>query len=266
MAGSGPDLLLIHGTGAATHSWRGLFPLLCRSFRVVAPDLPGHGFTQAPVRDRLSLDGMATDIAALLAVLEVRPAIGIGHSAGAAVLARMCMDGAIDPRLLVSLNGALLPFRGVAGRVFSPLAKVLATTSVFPTLFATRASNRAVVERLLRGTGSAVDPQGVEFYWRLVQSAGHCAAALAMMANWELAPLTRSLPALRTQLDLIVGERDRTVDPNVSRRISAQVKGARLVPLPGLGHLAHEEAPERVVQIICERARELGILAERSGK
>ena len=45
--GSGPVLLLAHGTGAATHSWRGLAPLLAQHFTVVAPDLPGHGYTEA---------------------------------------------------------------------------------------------------------------------------------------------------------------------------------------------------------------------------
>ena len=43
--GEGPPALLIHGTAGATHSWRGLAPLLARDFRLVAPDLPGHGFT-----------------------------------------------------------------------------------------------------------------------------------------------------------------------------------------------------------------------------
>lgn len=260
LAGDGPDLLLIHGTGAATHSWRGLFPLLTRHFRVAAPDLPGHGFTSAPPVRRLSLDGMAADLTGLLNALEVRPAVAVGHSAGAAVLARMCLDGAIAPRLLVSLNGALLPFRGMAGRLFSPLAKVLAATSVFPTLFATRASNRAVVERLLQNTGSAVDAEGLEYYWRLVQSAGHCAAALGMMANWELDPLTRALPGLEPQLDLLVGARDRTVDPSASGRVAARVPGARVVTFDRLGHLAHEEAPARVAETIVARAQDVGVL------
>ena len=46
--GAGPALLLLHGTGAATHSWRALAPLLAEHFTVVAPDLPGHGFTGPP--------------------------------------------------------------------------------------------------------------------------------------------------------------------------------------------------------------------------
>ena len=61
-----PVLLLLHGTGAATHSWRGLAPLLAQDFFVIAPDLPGHGFTDPLPADRLSLPGMASAIRDLL--------------------------------------------------------------------------------------------------------------------------------------------------------------------------------------------------------
>ena len=52
--GQGPVALLLHGTGSATHSWRDLAPLLARDFTVVAPDLPGHGFTSAIGRAQFS--------------------------------------------------------------------------------------------------------------------------------------------------------------------------------------------------------------------
>ena len=45
--GSGPVALLLHGTGASTHSWRNVMPLLAQRFQVVALDLPGHGFSSA---------------------------------------------------------------------------------------------------------------------------------------------------------------------------------------------------------------------------
>ncbi|MFX4944941.1 alpha/beta fold hydrolase, partial [Acinetobacter baumannii] len=68
--GEGPVALLAHGTGAATHSWRKLMPILAKSFTVIAPDLPGHGFTDTPPSHRLSLVSMASDLAALCRALD----------------------------------------------------------------------------------------------------------------------------------------------------------------------------------------------------
>ena len=97
--GSGPPLLLLHGTGAATHSWRDLMPMLAQDFTVIAPDLPGHGFTETPGGDGLSLRGMARELAALLGALGLQPALAVGHSAGAAIAIRMRLDGRLDGRL-----------------------------------------------------------------------------------------------------------------------------------------------------------------------
>jgi magnesium chelatase accessory protein len=248
--GSGPVALLVHGTGAATHSWRGLAPLLARGFTVVAPDLPGHGFTQTPSAAGLSLPGMAAGVGALLRALDLRPALAVGHSAGAAVLARMILDGAIAPRALVSLNGALLPLRGLPGQLFSPLARLFSASDLLPRVLAWRARDPAAVERLMHGTGSSIDPEGVALYARLVRSPAHVAGALAMMANWDLQPLARELPALTAPLTLVAAACDRMVPPSEAMRVRALLPRARLITLGGLGHLAHEEAPQRVCELI----------------
>jgi magnesium chelatase accessory protein len=253
--GGGPVLLLVHGTGSATHSWRGLAPLLAERFTVLAPDLPGHGFTQAPPQGVFTLPGMAKALAGLLRALDARPALVVGHSAGAAILARMCLDGRITPERLVSLNGALLPFRGLAGQLFSPLAKLVASTSLAPRLFARQAADPAVVERLARDTGSSLDPVGLELYGRLARRPGHVAAALRMMAGWDLRSLARDLPCLRLPLHLLVGGNDRTIRPAEARRVRELVPTADVIRLPGLGHLAHEEQPDEVAELIVRLAQ-----------
>ena len=155
--GRGPAVLFVHGTGSANDSWRGLAPLLARHFTVIAPDLPGHGFTSAPAPDLATLPGMAGALSSLLRTLGVSPELVVGHSAGAAIAARMCLDADIRPRGLVSLNGALLPLRGLPGHVFSPVAKLAANPFV-SRLIAKRAADRSAVEAPHPRTGSTLDP------------------------------------------------------------------------------------------------------------
>jgi magnesium chelatase accessory protein len=255
--GEGPVLLLLHGTGATTHSWRDLAPLLARDFTIVAPDLPGHGFTDQPPSAQMSLSGMAKLLRDLLDTLDAEPQVAVGHSAGAAILIRMCLDGAIAPRCLISLNGALLPMGGVPGRVFSPLARMLASSSLAARLFAWRAGDRNVVQRLLRGTGSRIDAGGAELYARLARNPGHVGGALAMMANWDLDSLSHALPKLKTPLVLVAGSNDRTIPSADSYRVHALLPAARVVRLNGLGHLAHEEQPQAIADLILNAARQL---------
>lgn len=248
--GSGPVLLLVHGTGSATHSWRSMAPLLAERFTVIAPDMPGHGFTERPSGERMSLPGMAKSLVGLLEAMDISPAYAVGHSAGAAVLARMCIDSQISPKRLISLNGALLPLVGLPGHIFAPVARLLAMLPGVPWFFARHGADKATVERLLRDTGSRVDPVAVDLYGRLIRCPGHVAAALAMMANWELDTLEKDLNRLRTPLHLVAGANDRTVPSEDSRRAASLISGARVTLLPGLGHLAHEEAPCVVAALI----------------
>jgi magnesium chelatase accessory protein len=256
--GEGPALLLLHGTGASTHSFRALAPRLAAHFTVIAPDLPGHAFTEGTDDTGAGLPGMARGLAQLLRALDVRPVVVVGHSAGAAILARMCLDGRITPSLVVSLNGALLPWRGLAGHVFRPLAQILAATPFAHRLFARRAADRAAVERLIAGTGSRLDREGIDLYARLTGNPGHVSGALRMMAAWDLAPLERDLPRLTQPLVLVAGSRDATVPPDQARDVAALLPTARIVTLPGLGHLAHEEAPDTVATLLLDLARDAG--------
>lgn len=246
-----PQIVLIHGTGSSSHSWRHLAPLLCTDFEVVQFDLPGHGFTHTPASQALSLPGIADAVASLLALLQVRPALVIGHSAGAAVAAQLVLDQSIAPQALVALNGALLPLHGVAGRIFSPMARALASQTVVPRLFAWNASRPAVVERLIAGTGSQLDAEGLRLYGRLVSDAGHAAGALRMMAAWDLQALAVRLPQLAVPLHLVAGARDRTLPHGHSERVQQAVPRAQLSLLARLGHLAHEEDAARVLAVLA---------------
>jgi magnesium chelatase accessory protein len=265
VAGQGPDLLLVHGTAAATHSWRDLIPLLAPHFRVIAPDLPGHGFTDPMPAQRLSLPAVAQALGALLQALDAQPVLVAGHSAGAAILLRLALDGRIAPETVVSLNGALIPFAEKHAAFFSRAARMLVTLPFVPSLMAWRASDRAVAERLLQDTGSRLDRRGVDLYARLIRHSSHVAAALGMMANWDLVPLLRDLPRLRCGLVLVVGADDRTIPPAQAQKVRARLPAARVVTLPGLGHLAHEERPGQVGDLLLDLRRQAAPPLDRTG-
>ena len=248
IAGAGPVLLLLHGTGAATHSWRALLPLLAAHFTVVAPDLPGHGFTG---RRPQTLPAMAKAVAALLVELALKPAIVVGHSAGAAVGLRMVLDAQINAKAVVGLSPALLPFPGLAAKLFPTMAKLLFVNPFAPYIFARMAGpTREVARFMLKSTGSSLDDNAVDFYARLFRKPGHIAGTIGMMASWDLEPLKRDLPGLKVPLLLIHGDGDTAIPLAKAREAAALMPGARLEVLTGLGHLAHEEAPERVAEMI----------------
>ena len=77
-----------------------------------------------------------------------------------------------------------------------------------------------------------------------------------MMAEWDLESLKRDLPRLAAPLLLIHGEADAAIPIAGAREAAALVPGARLMPLAGLGHLAHEEAPAAIAAAIGDFAGE----------
>jgi magnesium chelatase accessory protein len=238
-----PALWLLHGTGAASHSWRGLLPWLAGPWRLVVPDLPGHGFSSRLPSGQQSLPGMAAALGALAQALALPPAAIVGHSAGAALALRAQLDGRLAARHVVGVNAALLPFDGLAGWAFGPMARLMARQSWVPWLFARRARDSAAVRRLVAATGSRLDADGLALYARLMRNPGHVAGALAMMADWDLAGLWRDLPTLALAPDLLVATRDATVPPSQAQRVRLHLPATRVRELAGLGHLAHEEAP-----------------------
>ena len=247
--GTGRPILLLHGTGASSHSWRDVMPLLATHHQVIVPDLPGHGFTKYASRTDLSLKGMARAVGALLKTLGIAPEIVVGHSAGAVVALEMIDQALITPQRLVSFNGAFFPIAGPVGQFFSPLAKLIASFGFLNGIFS-RLVDRAAVERLLDSTGSKIDARGVDFYARLFSNESHISGTLTMMAEWDLTGVRGMLECLKTPLVLVKAMRDKTIPPETADDVARVTPHATVATLTGLGHLAHEEDPKRAADLI----------------
>jgi magnesium chelatase accessory protein len=258
-AGTGPRLLLIHGTGSSLRSWDGVWPALSARFEVLAPDLPGHGDTGGWADHRASLPRMAAALTDLLQAVEGPPHLIVGHSAGAAVMLQVAMGTRLAPAGLMALNGALQPLGGVASAGLRPLARLLSQQAWLPALMARRASQPQGLSRLIASTGSRLDAAATAHYRELLTRPAHVRGALDMMGHWRLESLLEALPRLRTPLWLVAASNDRTVPAAQSRRLAERLPRARFVALPGLGHLAHEEDPAQVVALIDALAAACGV-------
>ena len=246
----GPTLLLLHGAGGATHSFRHLIPLLAAHYHVIALDLPGQGFTALGARHRCGLDQMAEDIARLATQQGWQPAAIIGHSAGAALALRLA-EHLPATTAVVGINAALGKFDGVAGWLFPAMARLLAMTPLVAHLFSKVAGTPAQVRQLLQSTGSRIDAAGEAQYLHLLRMPSHVGATLAMMAQWNLDGLLSRLDDLKRPCLLITASNDRAVPPAVSQKAAARLLHARWVDLPGFGHLLHEEAADQTASLIC---------------
>ena len=84
MRAPGRVLLLVHGMGGSSNSWSGVIPLLAKKYRVIAPDLLGHGESDKP-RGDYSVGAFAVLLRDLLDALDVTRVTVIGHSLGGGI-------------------------------------------------------------------------------------------------------------------------------------------------------------------------------------
>ncbi len=244
-----PTVLLLHGTGGSTHEWADVLPALSAYARVIAPDLPGHGFSSGADHE-LSLSGMAAAVGDLLLALDVRPDVIVGHSAGAAVALRLTLDGLVTPKTVLGFNPALIPPPDIWVDMLAPFASLLVESSWLSRSAAWIAGRGGAVRSLLESSGARLSDAQVARYSELFTNPAHCAAALGMMNRWNLPALARDAVALQVPFTAYAGERDlwvplRELTPHVER-----IPKATVVRVPEVGHLMPEEAPMVVVHAV----------------
>jgi magnesium chelatase accessory protein len=161
--------------------------------------------------------------------------------------------------MVIGLNAALGNFKGVAGWLFPALAKMLALNPLTAGLFVKSVSGKGRVEALIRSTGSHLDPVGMQLYERLIRDTRHVEATLTMMSQWRLDRLDADLPGISAKTTLIAGTADKAVPPDTSKAAALRMPHATYIPLPGLGHLAHEEQPHMTCELIRKTLADGGI-------
>jgi magnesium chelatase accessory protein len=250
VAGTGPAVLLLHGTGGASHSWGDVLPLLSRDRTVIVPDLPGQGFSSA-LPEPPTVTAMARAVRALCAALTLEPASAAGHSAGAAILLAMARDAMLPLTGIAGFGAALVAPPAMYRELVAPLINPLVTSSITARIGAAVGAQRFIADTLLSATGSPVPEAQRARYRALFAAPAHVRGAMALMAHWDLAGLMDSLAsAALPPITLVHGTRDAFVPITALRAAAARMPSATVVAWEGAGHLLHEERPSETEAVI----------------
>jgi pimeloyl-ACP methyl ester carboxylesterase len=254
-AGTGPDIVLVHGALATSHDWTsGPFEAFATLGRVTAVDRPGHGLSLRPRFDGTPRS-QARQIKDGLDALGVGRALLVGHSFGALVslafaelfadeVAHLVLVGPLafpEPRLI---EHSLLAPR--ATPVLGPLLSSAAEATFDPAFL-----------RLLQQMMFWPDP--VPELWRETFPYDQVLDRAAMVAEGEdmAAILPGSLPgminlaAVPVPATILIGTSDKILDHNRQGRLLAPLMPrAKLVELMGIGHMPHHAAPDALLAAV----------------
>jgi pimeloyl-ACP methyl ester carboxylesterase len=253
--GSGPDLVLIHGMVNSSRHWEAVAGRLAGSYRVIAPDLIGHGDSATP-RGDYSLGAHAASIRDLLATIGVERATIVGHSLGGGVAMQffyqfpqhterlaLISSGGLGREVSPLLRGAALP-------ASSALLNVIARPRLVSTLAAAGGKLRA------RGRPEGVQLQAVARALRPLQEPGARRAFMQTLRavidiHGQRVSAADRLYLLGEMPTLIVwGERDRTIPIAHGIAAAEEIPNSRFESLPRAAHFPNLEDPEGLAAII----------------
>lgn len=248
-AGRGPTVVLIHGSAGATHTWRNVLPALARVADVIAVDLPGHGFTTGATTGQLSLEGMTNAVRELLRTLDVMPTLGVGHSAGAAVLLQLTSYREVAPQSVIGCNSALVSINAL-GQLLLPVSRVLFDAGPVRSLAAALLHSGALARTLLRSTGTMLDPAQEARYVSLLADDTHVGAVLGMMTRWDLSALQATFPRIGIPVTLVHSRNEPWVSYDELMDATRTLPMRSVVDVTPAGHLIPDEKPAALVDVI----------------
>ncbi|KUI01145.1 alpha/beta hydrolase [Mycolicibacterium acapulense] len=253
--GSGAEvLLLIHGMAGSSETWRAVIPQLSRRYRVIAPDLLGHGRSDKP-RGDYSLGAFAVWLRDLLDELGISKATIVGQSLGGGVAMQFVYQHPdYCQRLVLISSGGLGPDVGWTLRLLSaPGAEFLLPAIAPPPVLTVGNKLRSWFR-----TAGIQSPRGAEM-WSAYSSLADAQTRHAFLRTLRsvvdyrgqaVSALNRLHVANELPIMAIWGDEDRIIPVAHAYAAHEARPECRLEVLPGVGHFAHVERPNDVVDLL----------------
>ncbi len=256
-AGEGPPLVLLHGWPQHWWIWRHVIPELSRQYRVICPDLPGLGWSDAPSHD-YAKEALADDVLRLLDALELPSVRLIGHDWGGLIGFLLCLHHPERVERFMALNIVhLWPSAGPWTITSLPRLSyqvLMALPWLGPGLLERRPG---FVRWLIAGTSQhpeAWTDRDLALFAETLRQPERARASSLIYRTFllrELVPMARGAYAsmrLTTPTLLLFGTDDPVIPTQALSGYEAHADDMRVELAPGLGHFIVEEAPDLVLE------------------
>ncbi len=251
--GKGSPLLLIHGFGASTFTWRFVAPELAKSHRVIAVDLKGFGQSDKPFDGRYSVYDQAELLAQLIEDKDLRDLTLVGHSFGGGVALLLALEAnqRLDGRItrLVLLNSIAFPQNiPVFFRLLDvPLVSQIGVRMVPPSVQARVALQIAYFD------DSKIDPEEIELYAAPLKTAAGKHAIIysaRQIVPEDIAELSERYKTIELPTLILWCDHDRIVPLEVGIKLRRTLPNSTLRLVEECGHMPQEEQPASTLALI----------------
>lgn len=251
--GKGPPVLLLHGFGASTFTWRHVIPELAQTHRVIAVDLKGFGQSDKPFDERYSVLDQAELLAQLIEDKDLRDLTIVGHSFGGGVALRLALDA--NDRLggrivrLVLLDSIAYPQQiPVFFRLLDmPLVSQVGVRMVPPSV------QTRVALQIAYHDDSKIDPEQVEIYAAPLKTAAgkHAIVQSArQIVPEDIDTLPERYKTITLPTLILWCDHDRIVPLEVGIKLRRTLPNSTLKLVEECGHMPQEEQPESTLDLI----------------
>jgi pimeloyl-ACP methyl ester carboxylesterase len=253
-----PTLILIHGFISSNLIWSDvLLPLAMAGFRVIAPDLPGYGYSDKPRDADYTIESQARAVLGLMNRLKIDKASIVGASYGGAIAAAMALDypqkverlvlvGAVtndEPKKKLLLRISRLP---IIGDIVTPL------------FLGSRCVLRKRTEQMYRRIGQPIDERKLEARHHLLATANVHRAMLRTARRWSAERIERNAKLISQPTLLIWGDQDTHIPIKEAFLLRNTIPNNRLIIFRNTGHLPPTECPEQFVKVVAQFLSEPG--------
>lgn len=262
-----PPIILIHGFCSSTLVWSRVFLQIADAgFRVIAPDLPGYGYSAKPRDFDYTINAQARMVAGLLKQLGLQRATLVGSSYGGAVAAAIALDypDRVEKLILVGAVTNNKPTKYMLMRLFgSPLIGDILS----PLVVGSRRLLRLRMKRVYDRHECVLDERRVYARHLPLRAAATHRAIIRTVRRWDADRIQRDAHLISQPTLLLWGENDSEVPLHDGEQLQNRIEDSRLIVFRKCGHLPHEEFPQAFIEVVADfcsdliKLRELQVVA-----